>query len=60
MAPRKPTRNCGQQLRMGDAISIVVVVNPYQTLLSYFSELPVSSVRSIPLSLPGPPQIRSL
>ena len=48
MAPRRPSRNCGQQLWRGDATSIVVVVNPHQTLLAYFSELPVNSVRSIP------------
>jgi hypothetical protein len=44
-----------------DAISIVVVVNPYQTLLSYFpSYQSLSSVKSIPLPLPGPLLIRSV
>jgi hypothetical protein len=35
MAPRKPTRTWGQASD-GGAISTVVVVNPYETLLSYF------------------------
>jgi hypothetical protein len=51
MAPRKPTRNREQQLRIGDAIPIVVVADPYPNPSVIFSELPVSSIRSIPLSV---------
>jgi hypothetical protein len=48
MAPRKPTRNREQQLRIGDAIPIVVVADPYPNPSVTFSELPFSSVRIHP------------